>query len=459
MHLNIEDLNAIILCGACICFDFKLVKMPENTSQSNQTNVPHNLPSLNTNVDRKALEAFVVDNPELEQLEALLEQFNIFEAIGVVRQELRHSDFLAFLLNPQENHGLGDVFLKRLLQKILVATQDVIVQITPIDLDVWSLDQMLVLREWQNIDILLLDEAHKLAIIIENKINISEHSNQLLRYHCQVHQHYPDCNIIGLYLTPDGESPKDKARETYLPVDYSLVCKVLESLIENRASTLGTDVVTLIRHYTQMLRRHIVSESDIAELCHRIYQKHQRALDLIYEHRPDQQATIQTILENLIHKTADLALDDPDAHLKRNIRFVVQEWKNAPKLEEEGKGWTPSHRILLFEFQNAVDSLMLRLYIGPGPKETRLRLFNMATQKKPLFQPAKALKNKWNSIFQRSFLRSEDYEDAGDDELEAEIRKYWTAFLENDLPKIKSALKAEDWIWQSANTTSPMQGG
>ena len=409
-----------------------------------------------TNDDRTALEAFVVDNPELEQLEALLEQFNIFEAIGAVRQELRHSDFLAFLLNPQENHGLGDAFLKRLLQKILVGTRDVIVPITPIDLDVWSLDHMLVLREWQNIDILLLDEAHKLAIIIENKINIREHSNQLVKYYDQVHQHYRNWNIIGLYLTPDGESPKSEARKTYLPVDYSLVYKVLESLIENRTSILGTDIVTLIRHYTQMLRRHIVSESDVAELCRRIYQKHRRALDLIYEHRPDQQATIQTILEDLIQKKADIALDAPDAHLKRHIRFVVQEW-DVPILLE-GKGWTPSHRILLFEFQNAVDSLKLYLYIGPGPEETRQKLFNMATHKKPLFKPAKSINAMWNNIYQRSFLKPEDYEDASDDELEEKIREHWTAFLENDLTKIKAALKAEDWIWQSANITSPVQG-
>jgi hypothetical protein len=406
-----------------------------------------------TNDDKTALEAFVVDNPELEQLEALLEQFNIFEAIGVVRQESRHSDFLAFLLNPQENHGLGDVFLKRLLQKILVATQGVIVPITPIDLDVWSLDQTLVLREWQNIDILLLDEAHKLAIIIENKINISEHSNQLEKYHDQVHQHHPNWNIIGLYLTPDGESPKGEAKEMYLPVDYGLVCKVLESLIENRASTLGPDVVTLIHHNTQMLRRHILSESDIAELCRRIYQKHRRALDLIYEQRPDQQATIQTILENLIQEMTDLAID---AHLKSSTRFVVREW-DVPILLE-GKDWTTSHRILLFEFQNAVNSLKLHLYIGPGPKETRQRLFDMATQKKLLFKPAKSLKTKWNAIFQRSFLKPEDYEDASDDELEKKIREHWIAFLENDLPKIRAALEAEDWIWQSANTTSPMQG-
>jgi len=406
-----------------------------------------------TNVDRKALEAFVVDNLELEQLEALLEQFNIFEAIGAVRQELRHSDFLAFLLNPQENHGLGDAFLKRLLQKILVAAQDVNVPITPIDFDVWSLDHILVQREWQNIDILLLDEAHELAIIIENKINISEHSNQLLRYREQVHQRYPSWGIVGLYLTPDGASPSEEARETYLPVDYGLVCTILESLVESRTSTLGTDILTLMRHYTQMLRRHIVSDSDIATLCRRIYQKHQHALDLIYEHRPDQQATIQTIIENLMQERTDLVLDAP---LKRHIRFVVREW-DVPILLEGN--WTASHRILLFELTNEPNSLKLGLYIGPGPQETRQKLLDMATKNKPPFKPAKTLKMKWNSIYQRPFLTPESYEDASEDELKAEIRKHWTTFLENDLPKINAALKAEDWVWQSVNTTFPMQGG
>lgn len=37
-------------------------------------------------LDRKALEAFVVENADLERLEALLDRLNIFEAIGVVRQ-------------------------------------------------------------------------------------------------------------------------------------------------------------------------------------------------------------------------------------------------------------------------------------------------------------------------------------------------------------------------------------
>lgn len=127
--------------------------------------------------DRRALEALLVDNPDFDRLKALLGQFNIFEAIGVVRRELRHSDFLAFLLNPQqESHGLDDTFVKRLLQQVFISAPDASEPITPIDLDLWNLDQMVVLREWQYIDILLLDESNQLAVIIENKIDTTEHS-------------------------------------------------------------------------------------------------------------------------------------------------------------------------------------------------------------------------------------------------------------------------------------------
>ncbi|MGF2010218.1 MULTISPECIES: hypothetical protein [unclassified Nostoc] len=46
--------------------------------------------------ERALLESLILENEDLEKLESKLAQFNIFEAIGVVRQELRHSNFLAF---------------------------------------------------------------------------------------------------------------------------------------------------------------------------------------------------------------------------------------------------------------------------------------------------------------------------------------------------------------------------
>ena len=389
--------------------------------------------------DAKALEALVVDNPDLERLEALLDQFNVFEAIGAVRQELRHSDFLAFLLNPRGAHGLGDAFAKRLLQRALAPLPSATAPISPIDLDVWNLDELVVLREWQSIDILLLDESHRLAVIVENKIGSGEHSNQLARYWQITAQYYPDWHIIGLYLTPDGDAP---SLETYLPVDYGIVCMLLEQLAQSRTSTLGTDVLMTIRHYTQMLRRHVVAESEIAELCRRIYRKHQRALDLIYEHRPDRQASIRDMLVDVIAQLPEKLT--PVASSKSYIRFAPVQWgAMAPLLT--GTGWPPSKHIVAFEFANASNYVRLRLTIGPGPQVTRQQLFDLAVHHQPPFKPSsQTLYPLWTAIYSRTILTAKDY-GAGDEELRAEIHKHWTKFLEDDFPAIVDAVTSAPW--------------
>jgi hypothetical protein len=378
--------------------------------------------------DQEELERFVVENNELEELESRLAQFNIFEAIGQVRQELRHSDFLAFLLNPQEAHGLGDEVLKKLLQRVLFSRRRRSLPVNPIDFDVWSLDQLSVLREWRNIDLLLLDPTHELAIIIENKIDSGEHSGQLERYWNTVTAHYPGWKVVGLFLTPDGEEP---SCEEYVPVSYEIIAALTDELARSRASTLGVDVRTLIAHYSQMLRRHIVSDSEIAELCRRIYKKHQKALDLIYEHRPDQQATVREILEHLVRGTPDVIFD---SGTKGRVYFIVTEW-DQPVLKAEN-GWP----ILLFRFDNQLDALNLRLVIEPGPQQKRQSLLNMALAHQPPFKAEKILYSKYNRIYSRSFLDARDYEDASADELEKKIRDKWEQFRQHDLPAIQAAI-------------------
>lgn len=250
--------------------------------------------------DLQALEDLVVDNPDLDRMEQLLDRFNLFEAIGVVRQELRHSDFLAFLLNPQHPHGIGDLFLKRLLQRTLTGNRRSGLPISLIDLDVWSLDSAFILREWNSIDLLVVDETHRIIVLIENKIGTTEHSNQLARYLGVLQHHYPGCRVLALYLTPEGDLPSD---ERYLPVSYSVVLQLVEQLLDTRSSVMGGDLQTLLRHYAELLRTHVVSDSEIDDLCLRIYQKHQRALDLIFERRPDREFAVQQLLERIIQET------------------------------------------------------------------------------------------------------------------------------------------------------------
>ncbi|MBA3791802.1 MAG: PD-(D/E)XK nuclease family protein, partial [Rubrobacter sp.] len=141
--------------------------------------------------DLRELERFIVNNLDLERLEALLDRFNIFEATGFpIRREVRHSDFLAFLMRPREDHGMGDAFVKRLLQQALVQSSGASEPVTPTELSSWDLGQMQVRREWRYIDIFLLDESNQLTVIIENKIDAGEGRGQLNRYYQAVREEY-----------------------------------------------------------------------------------------------------------------------------------------------------------------------------------------------------------------------------------------------------------------------------
>lgn len=376
---------------------------------------------------RQALETFVVDNADLETLEGYLDQFNIFDALGIVRQELRHSDFLAFLLDPQQNHGLGDSFVRKLLQRILIANQDKASRVSPVHLDAWDLSHLTVRREWQNIDVLVVDHVNKLVVVFENKIASSEHSNQLLRYLSIVDGEFPskEWTCLAIYLTPDGGDPSST---DYLPADFGIVADTVDSLAQSRKATLDLAVRELMIHYAQMLRRHIVTDSEIADLCRRIYHRHQRAIDLIFEHRPDQLAEVQAVLVELVRSRDGLILDTAS---KQVVRFAPQEWELLPK----SSSWTRSGRLVLFEFSSYPNRLDLNLWVGPGPTDDRQQLIDLASLHQPPFRVPKGPQGKrFKSIFSRAFLRSQDYEGAMSDDVSQRIHSRWDAFVNHDLP-------------------------
>lgn len=398
--------------------------------------------AMASDADKKALEAFLLDNPELTKLEALLDEFNIFEAIGAVRQEVRHSDFLAFLLNPQERHRLGTTFVQQFLQATLrLAEGDG--PVTPVDLSLGEFDDLQVFREWQFIDILLLDETNRLAVIIENKVGSSEHSQQLQRYWRLVQQRFPGFSILGLFLTPDGREPTD---ERYLPIDYALIHNLINELTATRSSTMGADVTILLHHYGQMLRRHIMPDSDIAQLAQRIYKKHHRALDLIFEHRPDLQADLRSFLENMIAETPGMILEDST---KTYIRCCPDAWETP--LLRRGNGWVSSNRMLLLEFVNSPGRLFVKVTIGPGPQPLRKQLVELAVANVPPFsiseRRAASIQGSYKTIYSYDILNANDYEGTTLEDLTPKVQRKWENFVENALPKLTAVLQAANWLW------------
>jgi PD-(D/E)XK nuclease superfamily len=205
--------------------------------------------AASSQTDLKALKALQADTSELEQIQELLNRFNVFEAIGFTNQEVMHSRFLAFLLDPKGDHGLGDLFLRSFLGKCSNSTdRDSLPQV---DHDGGSLGQTTVRTEVYTddgrIDILLLNESDGWTLIVENKIWTTEHSDQLHRYYRYVERNYPDCEVFGVYLTPFTDTP---THEKYLPLGYGAVCEAIESILEDSSSSPNPDARMSMEHYT-----------------------------------------------------------------------------------------------------------------------------------------------------------------------------------------------------------------
>ncbi len=402
--------------------------------------------------DLEALGALQADAPELDRIEALLDRFNVFETIGFVTDELMHSSFLAFLLDPKRNDGLGDLLLKEVLREGLTAAHGILppsvfggLDRVLQDLDSMDLGRTVVRREHRDIDILLTNEAHKFAVIIENKICSPEQSGQLDKYDRIVRHSHPGWDVLKIYLTPYGATP---THEEYVPLSYGSVCDIVDRILEDRGSTLDPDVRMSMEHYVGMVRRNILGDPEVVRQCQEMYRKHKRALDLIYKHRPDVRAQIRPIVEDLIRRNPRLK---PDASTKDNIRFVVGEWDKAPALLTAEKR-TPYGRILIFEVWNKLSSLNLHLFINPGPESIRRGLLKMVRANPEVFSIPSSDKSKWLSIYFRQLLNQEAYEVLDEEEREQEIRERWEEFLENDLPRIETFLKRETWIWESTET-------
>lgn len=378
----------------------------------------------------------LVMDPDFQELERQIAEFNILEALGVVRQELRHSDFLAFLLDPAEKHGMGDFFLKRFLQAVVrKAGTDRDMPVSPVELDVQSLQNTLVYREIHNIDVLLIDEGHHLAVIIENKIDTGEHSDQLARYYEAVHNHFPQCTrILGIYLTPEGGEPS--LSEHYVAVPYTLLHDVMEEVIATRAATLGPDLLTILKHYAAMLRRHIMSESSIAQLCRLLYTRHKDALDLINEHRLDRQAVMRDELIALVEKLPSLKFENVD---KKYVRFYPKVWETPELLVSQGA--TASGMILFFAFENLPEMITLQLWLSPGQQDVRERLFALAQQKQPPFKPSKRL-IKWTLLWQDIVVPSSLYGEGQDKELMETLYSAWANFVSPYFNLLKTITQA-----------------
>lgn len=229
--------------------------------------------------EEKYLEDFLLHIDCLNSLKPWLDNFNIFDVLKLSRTEIRHSNMISWLLNPLESHGLGDSFLRALIR--IIIRNGTYGDIEPIELMTTNLNDLVVLREWENIDIFLY--TNEFAIAIENKVDSGEHDNQLEKYKKIIEERYKKQSKIYLYLTPTGITPSDS--DNWEVLTYSDILETLILVFDEKKLELAEGPKQLIQDYINLLRSKIVEDPKLVEICKKIYMQYKPALDLIFENK------------------------------------------------------------------------------------------------------------------------------------------------------------------------------
>jgi hypothetical protein len=381
--------------------------------------------------------ADLIDDRDFHRIDRHLRRFNLFEAVGAVRGELRHSNFLSFILSPTRSHGIGSHFLLQFLRAAIAKQVPERRIARSIELIVADLDNAVAYRERDNIDLLIELMNLKMVVLVENKIDAAVGDGQLQRYKQTVEARYPDFRRLYVLLTPDGIEPDD---DDYVALSYSEIADLVESTTGD-ASVADSDVTLILRHYVQMLRRHIVEDEQLASLARQLYERHKEAFDFVIESRPRPDSLLDTIRE-LLETNGELATD---RHAPLILRFVPKEWTGIHVFNAcPEQRWTHTKRNLIFEVKASRDSdrIIVSLISGPAEDELRAKIYTFASKQPSLFVGlVKPMGAKTATIFSKELLSAKAAQSMEGDEKKDVLLSAWQTFLSTDFLAVKAALE------------------
>ncbi len=342
------------------------------------------------------------DDRDFHAIHLRMSSFNLFEAVGAIRAELRHSNFLAYLLSPSRPHGLGSKPLAAVLRAILARLPTSQRPVMSLELIAGEMDDAVVYRERDNIDVLIELRTLKLIVAIENKVGARAGAGQLERYSDHLRSAFPDHRRLLVFLTPDGSQPD---HEDFVAYDYADLAATLEALAANELEPVPNETRLIIRHYVDAVRRHIVQDDRLRELAVTLYERHKEAFDFILECRPEPRSLL-TVVQECVQGIQGLIEDSGGGNL---FRFAPEAWdERLTNIRGDPKQWSKTGRGILFEaktYAQAPGRVNISLILGPGDPAMRSRVYDAAVAQPLLFTGlVKPMGGKWATIFSRDLL-------------------------------------------------------
>ena len=300
----------------------------------------------------------LLKDEDFDKIDLGLKNPNIFQILRISKNEIRHSNFLSWLLDPNESHKLGDIFLKRFLREVF--SSDKFGDIDQVDVEGMNLSNVEIQREWKNIDVLI--KLNNVVVCIENKVLSKEHSNQLQRYKEIVNLEFPNHVKTFVYLTPEGDESENET-DSYQPISYEFIVETLDRIISVYGESLNQQVKNYIKDYITIIKRELMGTDKITELSKKIYSNHKELFDFIYDHKPDVLDGVKSIFEEQIRKRG-WVLGSPG---KNYLRFTTTEVSELTYINKTPNGWR-NKESFLFEFVLNPDNnrMSTKMVISPS---------------------------------------------------------------------------------------------
>jgi hypothetical protein len=357
---------------------------------------------------------------EFEILHQKFHQFNPLKVLRVDRFEIRHSNVLAWLLDPNENHQLGSFFLKKLLSRLItrVENEDKVKKVDFLSCFYASFSDAEVYREVKTetnryIDLLLVSPSQKIVLVIENKFHATESDGQLLDYLTYARHHYQGYTVIPIFLTLTSDAP---SHPDYWILDYHDVLEIIHFHLELQRESILNSVYEFLTHYTSILQEELVQDEEAIQLALDVYQANQAAIDLLYLSQHNEfrkqpryrqlfqqvdgftnshQEAVKRLYEkkkqtiNYIFKIGSNVLREafltfvqiekiPEEIYKAHIQvpnFILPEWLDfVDTIGEPEPGYWRGHGLIIWFERTWNEQLKVNIEVGPVPYEKRLAL-------------------------------------------------------------------------------------
>jgi hypothetical protein len=231
------------------------------------------------NPSESDLNKFFFDS-RLEKLASQLKKenaFNLFDVLQYSDYEIRHSNVIAWLLNPKSSHGLGSLFLEKFVRSLEIDEQII-----------GGLSQaadIVVEREKNNFDILLLSKEANTLILIENKVWSPEIQSQLKLYQNRIAEE--DKAIyktkILVLLSPYEEKPKE---DQWTGLSYKNIYEILTFCLENKELN-NNRIKDFIEQYRELLQKSVLKDKESDKIANAVSKDHWDILQFFRSQRED----------------------------------------------------------------------------------------------------------------------------------------------------------------------------